>query len=332
MKKNYFFLLLLFILGEAAHATCTLTAKCTGGDWNNASTWTPSSCSGITTPSDQCIIIIPACATVTVNINSPTYVNMEIYVYGTLDFDGGQKINMCNGYVKVFTGGRLTGGTPGSKINICGTTVWNGGGTTNGIVEYGGGTTLPIELLSFEANYNPAQKCVDASWITATETNSQYFILQSSVDGINFQEVLKVAAAGNSTSTIEYKEIDPTPVEGISYYRLVQTDFDGSWHYSDIVPVNFSYGENAGLNGFALFPNPSESNSAVLLRLNIDKDKPVLVVVRDLQGKECYSRTLITTEKNPLIVVDPDQHIAAGTYLIVASSENKIYSRKLVIR
>lgn len=327
-KKSLLFLSFFFIACNVSLvAQCTLTAQCTGGNWNAASTWTPVSCGAITTPTDACVIIIPACATVNVNINSPEYVNMEIYVYGTLNFGNGQKINMCPGRVEVFAGGQLTGGTPGSKINICGETVWNGGTTTSGPLVFGGGTTLPIELLSFTAHLNNNK--VDIAWSTASETNNDFFTIERSRDGLNFEEVMNVDGAGNSTTIIDYFEIDQPPLTGISYYRLKQTDFDGEMTYSHIVPVEYN---PTGDPSISLFPNPANADSQAYLELNHFEGQEILVVLRDIQGKEIYSKVVITMSNNELVALNQDGLLSKGTYLITASSANKLYSKRLIVK
>ena len=73
---------------------------------------------------------------------------------------------------------------------------------------------------------------VDVNWITATEINNNYFTLERSATGINFEPIGYVQGAGNSTSTINYVFKDRDPLNGIGYYRLKQTDFDLEWHLS----------------------------------------------------------------------------------------------------
>ncbi len=91
----------------------------------------------------------------------------------------------------------------------------------------GGGGTLPIELLSFTAKFNSNH--VDLNWTTATEINNDYFTIERSQDGTNFEEVLRKPGAGSSTTEINYTAIDDAPLNGISYYRLKQTDYDGKF-------------------------------------------------------------------------------------------------------
>ncbi len=183
---------------------------------------------------------------------------------------------------------------------------------------------LPIELISFDAIMNGKQ--VDVSWTTATESNNDYYTIEKSKNGVDFEYVSTVDAAGNSLSLINYKDIDYKPYSGISYYRLKQTDFNGTSTYSKIVAVNYSIGDD----GMTVFPNPSEGD----INLNFTglENKDVLVVIRDINGKEWFSKVMVVVENQQLVAVDPEQKLPAGTYLIVASSDNKLYSQKLIIK
>ena len=95
---------------------------------------------------------------------------------------------------------------------------------------------LPIELLSFNGVSNGNHNTL--YWITASESNNDYFTLEKTNDGKTFNIVGTVNGAGNSNTKIIYS-FDDTNVNGeISYYRLKQTDFDGNYKYSDIISIN----------------------------------------------------------------------------------------------
>ena len=186
---------------------------------------------------------------------------------------------------------------------------------------------LPVELLNFSAHLNNDK--VDVAWTTATEINNDYFTIQKSRDGQIFEDFLKVDGAGNSTSIISYFEIDQSPYRGISYYRLMQTDFNGHIRYSNIVPVE---NNPDGDPTISLFPNPAESNSPAYLELNQFEGQEVLVVLRDIQGREVYSKVIITLSNNELVALNQEGNLSKGTYLITASSANKLYSKKLIVK
>src|SRR6185503_20327710 len=76
--------------------------------------------------------------------------------------------------------------------------------------------------------------------VTASENNNSFFTVERSSDAQTFYPVEKIDGAGNSAHTLYYSALDKNPLPGISYYRLRQTDFDGSSRLSDIIAVNIS--------------------------------------------------------------------------------------------
>ncbi|MGD0709595.1 MAG: hypothetical protein ABR968_00280 [Bacteroidales bacterium] len=103
---------------------------------------------------------------------------------------------------------------------------------------------LPIELLSFNAL--PSNGSVLLKWVTASETNNDYFTIERSANGMDFSTAGTVAGAGNSNNLKEYSFTDENPFSTI-YYRLKQTDFNGAFTYSDIILVTTSGNKTAGV-------------------------------------------------------------------------------------
>lgn len=101
-------------------------------------------------------------------------------------------------------------------------------------------TILPIELLDFKAEYIDKSTGVKLTWTTASEINNDYFTVERSQDGKSWQAIKELNAAGQSRIVRNYQTYDPHPFTGINYYRLKQTDFNGSSSYSDIVNVDVS--------------------------------------------------------------------------------------------
>lgn len=113
---------------------------------------------------------------------------------------------------------------------------------------------LPIELISFEAIIK--NESVNVSWITATENNNDFFTVERSYDGINFEPVSKVKGAGNSNAQLHYSFLD-SYIDRSVYYRLKQTDFDGGYHYSKVI---FLAQDNLEADLVNVFPNPNHTN------------------------------------------------------------------------
>lgn len=102
--------------------------------------------------------------------------------------------------------------------------------------------TLPVTLVSFNAYPQPDR--VDLKWVTASEINNDYFTLERSADAINWQKIHKTSGAGNSTQMNYYSWSDREALNGTSYYRLSQTDFDGQTEYFQVVVVRRSSAVN----------------------------------------------------------------------------------------
>lgn len=93
---------------------------------------------------------------------------------------------------------------------------------------------LPIELIGFNAS--SIKEGNNISWVTASETNNNYFILEKSNDAINFETLNVEIGAGNSTTISNYSYIDTNPYH-LTYYRLKQVDYNGKETYSSIISV-----------------------------------------------------------------------------------------------
>lgn len=98
-------------------------------------------------------------------------------------------------------------------------------------------SALPVELLSFEANQGASG--VITQWTTASEQNSDHFTVERSEDRSAFKPIGTVEAAGNSHQVRDYSFIDRAPFTGTSYYRLRETDMDGTVSLSKVVSVDF---------------------------------------------------------------------------------------------
>ncbi len=191
-----------------------------------------------------------------------------------------------------------------------------------------GWNPLPIELINFAAT--PCNNNVCLNWATATETNNDYFTIEKTKDGVNYEFVAKVKGAGNSTSTREYNTIDKLPYDGVSYYRLKQTDYNGNFTYSTLRMVELTN----DLAAFSLnvYPNPSTGEN-ISFAINADKGKEVLVVVFDVTGREAYSKVVITERSGEnIFALDPSGALAKGLYLITATSDDTVLSKKLIVK
>ncbi len=154
------------------------------------------------------------------------------------DFEGSPKVDLyADGPMHVagdFTLGNnsTVDGTAGS-ITVDGTVTMPDGIDPSTVVN--GSGTLPIELVKFSADYLNSNIMI--SWTTASEINNDFFTIERSKDGKDFHSIGMVYGAGNSNKMLNYEFIDYNTSDGITYYRLKQTDFDGKFEYSKIIAV-----------------------------------------------------------------------------------------------
>ena len=95
---------------------------------------------------------------------------------------------------------------------------------------------LPIELLTFTGKALDEGNLLE--WTTASEIENQGFTIESSMDAVTFFPIGELEGAGNSNVELDYEFLDRNALSGITYYRLLQTDFDGAQDHSHIVAID----------------------------------------------------------------------------------------------
>ncbi|MES2681386.1 MAG: T9SS type A sorting domain-containing protein [Bacteroidota bacterium] len=147
----------------------------------------------------------------------------------------------------------------GDRITFNAVSYTSGDGYYTIATKNNANSALPIGLIDFAAEVCEENICL--SWSTATETGNDYFTVEKSFDGINFEKVAKVDGAGNSSRRLDYTLTDEMPYDGLSYYQLKQTDMDGSFSCSKMQAVNFNRSR-----ALKVYPNPNHGVFAIELR------------------------------------------------------------------
>jgi hypothetical protein len=183
---------------------------------------------------------------------------------------------------------------------------------------------LPIELLSFTAEYNDID-AVDLKWTTASEINNDYFTVERSSDAVDFADLIFKDGAGNSSQIITYNDIDRSPLNGKSYYRLKQTDFDGQFSYSNVVPVDINKSEFEIVNTFN-----STDQGVLEVSVNCSNNCIVNIELYDVIGKKIFS-SLESVSGSGLKILIPSGQLNKGMYLIKAINNNTVISKKIIL-
>ncbi len=177
---------------------------------------------------------------------------------------------------------------------------------------------LPITLLSFQAQV--VDGLVRTEWITASEINNDFFTIERSKDGENWEDIGTVDGAGDSNVQLSYAFIDDAPYTGISYYRLRQTDFDGTTTVSDPQAVEIKQGDAFGLDRVY--------RGQEGLNLVYRSAAPYLVVeIYDLLGKRVHGE-ILENYGNGFSIIHPN--LARGAYVLRLSHGTDMDSEKFV--
>jgi len=206
-------------------------------------------------------------------------------------------------------GGTVTIATP--AVTSLGTNTVLTASFTNGFSGFGAGiagsAALPVHLLDFAGRL--VTNSVFLKWSTSSEINSQYFDIERSADGIVFNKIGTVNAAGNSSTIHNYSFTDAAAVEH-NYYRLKQVDIDGKFEYSKVIIIdNNNYGGN-----FRVINNPFTD----VLDIDFGKVQAGKTDIRllDVTGKEIYHTVNDVSGLSRMHINLSGRNLSAGIYLL----------------
>ncbi|MFH0735701.1 MAG: T9SS type A sorting domain-containing protein [bacterium] len=196
----------------------------------------------------------------------------------------------------------------------------------------GGGTPLPVELVSFDAAINGDK--VMLNWSTAVEINNYGFEVeraeiskQKAVNSKQFKKIGFVEGSGNSNSPKNYSFTDIPNAGNILNYRIKQIDNDGKYQFSNIVevtigiPTQFELKQN--------YPNPFNPTTKIVY--NIPNDGLVTLKVYDILGNE-VSNLISENQKAGSYEINFDgSRLASGVYICKFNSGNYSSSIKMLL-
>ncbi len=183
---------------------------------------------------------------------------------------------------------------------------------------------LPITLLYFTAELNNKQ--VNLKWATASELNNDFFTIEKSNNGIQFESLTTTKAKGNENELTIYNDVDMNPFDVITYYRLKQTDKDGSYTYSKIISVL----NNHSISKVSILPNPNDGTFDI--QLNSSNERNIFIEIKDLSGKLYFKEYAKIEENNNQITVDTKNKLSKGTYILSILFNDKEIHEKLIIK
>lgn len=179
---------------------------------------------------------------------------------------------------------------------------------------------LPVKLLEFNARAETDS--VRLFWSTADETNNAFFAVQRSANGIDFEDVLFQTGYGNSQTLRRYELVDTDPLNGTSYYRLKQVDYNGNEEFSSIQRVTLQRSE---VDLLTVYPNPAAHH----LRIKGVKGRGTgTISLRNGRGMTVLSRILPPQKEIEMDISD----LGEGMYLLVVNWPGEVETRKILVK
>ena len=172
----------------------------------------------------------------------------------------------------------------------------------------GGSNPLPIQIISFDAKWTKAGNLL--LWSTSSEINNDYFEVQRSYNGTEFEDIHRQAGAGNVTQVNQYSYLDESPAKKLVYYRLVQVDYDGQFSYSEIKTVN---GINSTVN---LFPTSSNGENVFVSLSGIEREKVSVRILND-QGQQFSEQKSFSKTPSSVMRLENIDCLTSGKYYAV---------------
>lgn len=188
---------------------------------------------------------------------------------------------------------------------------------------------LPVELLTFSGKIEDSKAIL--TWQTTTELNNDYFEVQHSTNGKDFETVGTVQGSGNSNEVITYNFTHKSPELGLNYYRLKQVDFDGTVELHEIIQLENNAGRTVNGMEVSTYPNPTDPDNLNIRILSGDNKSSISVRVMNLSGQlfvnEEFEGALMLDEK-----LAPTRRMIPGIYFMVVQQGGENQKHKIIIR
>jgi len=256
-------------------------------------------------------------------------------VYVTLSWDNNVcMVNKLNDLVVARFDGATTTWKNHGNGGVTGTTAFGTVTTAAPVTSFSpftlgsisGDNPLPIQLLSFTAKQN--KNLIALKWNTASELNNEYFTLEKSIDGIHYVTIGTIDGAGTTTEANSYIFNDEYPVIGKNYYRLQQTDFDGTSECSKSIVCDFEGNtDNAVLN---VYPNPTDGTITVIAFSAFDTKNEKRIVIENSFGETIYTKTIDGTINK--FTIDALSKAPKGVYTVQLFLHSGCLIERLIVQ
>ena len=189
----------------------------------------------------------------------------------------------------------------------------NGKNIYEWMIQFSSPTLVPATIDNF--NVFAKNKQVNVEWTSLNESESDHFIVERSANGADFYEVGKVTAAGTSSTKINYSFIDPLPLRGNNFYRLVLVNRDWSKEFFDIKKITT---EDFGVR---VVLSPIPANKTLQLIFNVNSAQTISFNITDVNGRKLKTWSAKVSTGSASMPIDINTLAAGVYYLNIQASE-----------
>jgi hypothetical protein len=202
------------------------------------------------------------------------------------------------------------------------------GGKTNGEVEdFQAIVALPVELTGFSGRSE--ENCdVILKWQTANEKNLDLYVIERSVNNLDFEPIHSLIGTGGETPE-NYEYVDKTVKTNLNYYRLKIIDLDGTFEFSDIIAVESNCKNTEKVS---LYPNPIiNSQNTLYIKYYNEAVESVNVHVTDMNGKVLQVIPITNSQGWSILHLDVSRLSAGNYFLKINTPQYRIMTFPFVI-
>jgi hypothetical protein len=185
------------------------------------------------------------------------------------------------------------------------------------------GVSLKVDMLTF--NGKLLSDHGNLAWTTANENEPLKYIIERSNDGYTFSYSGTVNSYNDYNSVLNhYSYIDPVPVTGRVWYRLVTTNDHNEKKYSRTILLSGT------LDEFSLSNVINPFHQELQFEVKAPVDTRIDVTLLDMSGKTVRRRNYFVAAGVNSLSIDDTQALAPGVYLMQIKNDNTVITKKVV--
>ena len=181
---------------------------------------------------------------------------------------------------------------------------------------------LPIELISFNGEALSSGNLL--KWVTATEINNDFFTIESSTNGIDYQTVTTIEGSGTNTKTSSYQYMHRAASGGTTYYKLIQTDFDGTT--VEVANIELTRAESTEFGIISILPVPAINYLEITLQ---NAGEETVFEIFDVIGRSILKETYEAERGSDLYKLNV-KNLVSGIYFVSVTNNTKVVTKRFI--